>query len=192
MKSLSLSRSRIRRNWLSPLLLLLAAAGITACANPTIDSAEAELSGTEPPLIDTRAWLVPVARPPAAWRAIVQQRDDVIRHRFVRFRRPEAIPPSRAKVQITPFADTSFVLRMRRSTRTGVGRAWFGMFEDDPRGFGGIVLRPNGRVEVDIRTPQGQRYQVANVAPGAYAILEVEPEPDLECNVDGRAAGGGA
>jgi hypothetical protein len=145
----------------------------SSCA---MDDAHSSASLTEPPLVDTGPWLTTVPSPPAAWRRVLSERTDVVRHRFVRFSPPDRLPDVESRFIVRPFSDTRIVLRMRRAGPSGEGAwSWFGAYSDDPRGYGGIVVRPNGRVAAEIHAPDGRRFQVVNVASGAYAVLELEP-----------------
>lgn len=150
---------------------------VSACAADGTAGARAA-SSREPPTIDTGPWLRTIASPPPAWRSVVMGREDVIRHRFVRFDPPARAPDPESRFIVRPFADTRIVLRMRRAGPSGDDAyAWFGAYEDDSRGWGGLVVRRNGRVVVDIQTPEGARYQVVDVAPEAYAVLELARRP---------------
>jgi hypothetical protein len=145
----------------------------------------------EPPLVNTTPWLETVSDPPPAWRRFVEGRRDVLRHRFVRFRRPASLPPARARFLIRPFADTELVLQTRRAGPVGVGAySWFGALEGDPRGFGGIVVRPSGRVAASITTST-RRFEVVNVGSNAYAILELDPPEPFRCGFEHETASGG-
>ena len=176
-------RSAIRKGFVGAAF----ASVLAGCLQPAAEepgTPELDFRDNELPTVDTRPWLQPVNKPPAAWQAKVAARKDVLRHRFVRFKPPSALPKPRSRFVVAPFADTLLVLRMRRSGPIeGVGYSWFGMFEDEPRGFGGIVFRPDGRVFADIQAPDGGRFQVTNVGKGAYAILELEAEKDFTCGV---------
>ena len=142
-------------------LLIVIATLLSACLGEPDHPAEltgttASQSAPHLPIVDTSAWLVGVPNPPASWRQVVSRRDDVIRHRFVRFRRPETLPDPASRFVVRPFADTRLTLRMRRAGPVGeFAYSWFGMLEDDPRGYAGIAVRPNGRVAVEIQTPTG-------------------------------------
>lgn len=164
--------------------------GCTSSPAPT-GVARSQAALEEPPLVDTAPWLESVSDPPPAWRRFVEGRADVRRFRFVRFRRPETLPPARARFVVRPFPGTRFVLRTRRAGPVGAGAySWFGAIEDDPRGYGGIVVRPNGRVAASISVDT-RRFEVVNVGTNAYAILEMRPREAFRCGFDGDAPGGG-
>ncbi len=170
-----------QRGVLLPLIIHgLIAAGCAAAP----ESSGVHRAALETPRVDTRRWLQPVADPPARWRRVIEHRDDVIRHRFVRFQRPDAWPSPRSQFVVHPFPDVSLELRVRRAGPiANSAYSWFGVVDGDPLGWVGFVGRKNGRVAASIDA-NGRRFEIVNVDAGAYAVLELRPRAAFECGFE--------
>jgi hypothetical protein len=141
-------------------------------------------SALEEELVDTGPWLETVGDPPGSWQEVVEHREDVLRSRYVRFRQPESWPALSSRFVVRPFDDTFFIFRTRRTGPVGEdGQSWFGAVEGDPGGWGGVVVRPNGKVALSFRA-DGRRFEVVNVGDEAYAVLELTPALPLGCGTD--------
>jgi hypothetical protein len=160
-------------------VVLAIASFVSACTNaaPSV----AALTEEE---VDTGPWLRTVTDPQPEWSRVIERRTGVLRHRFVRFRPPQARPSPRARFVVRPFADTRLVLRPRRAgpVLTG-GYSWFGAIDGDPRGWGGLVARSNGRVSASLHAA-GRHFEVLNVEPGVYAVLELRAEASFQCGAE--------
>lgn len=70
---------------------ILAGIFALACAASQVPAVSANGQADQvPPIVDTQSWLRTVTQPPAAWKKVLEGRDDVLRYRFVRFQQPHS------------------------------------------------------------------------------------------------------
>ena len=178
--SIPQKRKRRSRAWAANAILGAIALSCTAAYQPVV-AAPVQIEQQQQ-IVDTNMWLRTINDPPAAWRNIVERRDDVLRHRFVRFQQPANIPSPRSRFIVQPFADTRLTMRMRRANPVGKDSySWFGVPEGDSFGWGGIVVRANGRISLSINT-KGKRFEAINVGNNVYAFLELTPRKPSKCH----------
>lgn len=76
-------------------------------------------------------------------------------------------------------------MHLRRANPVGEDSySWFGIPESDPMGWGGFMVRANGKISMSIDA-NGKRYEVVNVSSdignAAYAVLELAPREPFKC-----------